>query len=132
MLGSLLAGTDEAPGEVVHHNGRQWKLYRGMGSLGAMKESAASRNRYGQDSASVDKLVPEGIEGMTSYKGPLETVVHQYVGGLRGGMGYVGAKNVDELHHKARFHQITSAGKSESHPHDVVITKEAPNYSPKS
>ncbi len=131
MLGSLLAGTDEAPGEIVHHNGRQWKLYRGMGSLGAMMESAASRNRYGQDSASVDKLVPEGIEGMTPYKGPLEVVVHQYVGGLRGGMGYVGAKNVSELHHKARFHRITTAGKSESHPHDVVITKEAPNYSPK-
>ncbi len=132
MLGSLLAGTDEAPGEVVHHNGRQWKLYRGMGSLGVMVESAASRNRYGQDSASVDKLVPEGIEGMTPYKGSLEAVVHQYVGGLRGGMGYVGAKNVSELHEKARFHRITTAGKNESHPHDVVITKEAPNYSPKS
>lgn len=131
MLGSLLAGTNEAPGEVVHHNGRQWKLYRGMGSLGAMKESASSRNRYGQDNASIDKLVPEGIEGMTPYKGSLEDVVHQYVGGLRSGMGYVGASDISELHHKARFHRITTAGKSESHPHDVVITKEAPNYSPK-
>lgn len=131
MLGSLLAGTDEAPGEIVHQGGRQWKLYRGMGSLGAMKESASSRNRYGQDAATVDKLVPEGIEGMTPYKGPIEAVVHQYVGGLRAGMGYVGAKDVREMHQKARFHRITTAGKSESHPHDVLITKEAPNYSPK-
>ncbi len=128
MLGNLLAGTDEAPGEIVYQGGRQWKLYRGMGSLGAMQENISSRNRYGQDSACIDKLVPEGIEGRIPYKGSLEAVIHQYVGGLRSGMGYVGAKDISELHQKADFHRITVAGKSESHPHDVIITKEAPNY----
>lgn len=131
MLGSLLAGTDESPGEMIHHDGRQWKSYRGMGSLGAMKDNAGSRNRYSQDDASNEKLVPEGIEGLTPYKGPLHAVVHQYIGGLRAGMGYVGAKDIPELHQKARFSRITSAGKKESHPHDVVITKEAPNYNPR-
>jgi IMP dehydrogenase len=127
MIGSLFAGTDESPGEVVIYRGRSFKSYRGMGSLGAMKEGK-SRERYFQQDRTDDKLVPEGIEGLVPYKGPLGGVVQQLVGGLRSGMGYVGAADIGELQSKARFVKITAAGVKESHPHDVVITKEAPNY----
>ncbi len=127
MVGSLFAGTDESPGEVVIYRGRSFKSYRGMGSLGAMKEGK-SRERYFQQDRTDDKLVPEGIEGLVPYKGPLGGVVQQLIGGLRSGMGYVGAADIDELQKKGRFVKITAAGVKESHPHDVVITKEAPNY----
>lgn len=126
MLGSLLAGTDEAPGKIMEVNGKKFKAYRGMGSLGAMKHG--SRDRYGQESQSVSKLVPEGVEGMLLYKGSAESVVNQLVGGLKSGMGYVGAKNLNELYKKAKFIRITSAGFKESHPHGITITKQAPNY----
>lgn len=128
MLGSLLAGTKEAPGDIVFLDGRQWKSYRGMGSLGALVEGAGSRERYRQSQADRDKLVPEGIEGMVPYKGNVAAVVHQYLGGLRSGMGYVGAASIEELQAKADFIRISPAGEAESHPHDVYITKEAPNY----
>ncbi|MFP4481697.1 MAG: IMP dehydrogenase [Thermovirgaceae bacterium] len=127
MIGSLFAGTDESPGEVVIYRGRSFKSYRGMGSLGAMKEGK-SRERYFQQDRTDDKLVPEGIEGLVPYKGPLGGVVQQLVGGLRSGMGYVGAADIAELQSKGRFVKITAAGVKESHPHDVMITKEAPNY----
>jgi len=128
MLGSLLAGTDETPGEMVLYQGRSYKVYRGMGSLGAMKQG--SKDRYGQASVlDMGKLVPEGIEGQVPYKGPLSTTIYQLVGGLRSGMGYVGAKNLNELKEKAEFIKITSASLKEGHPHDVMVTKEAPNYS---
>ncbi len=127
MIGSLFAGTDESPGEVVIYRGRSFKSYRGMGSLGAMKEGR-SRERYFQQDRPDEKLVPEGIEGLVPYKGPLGGVVQQLVGGLRAGMGYVGAADIAELQDKSRFVKITAAGVKESHPHDVVITKEAPNY----
>jgi len=127
MIGSLFAGTDESPGEVVIYRGRSFKSYRGMGSLGAMKEGR-SRERYFQQDRPDEKLVPEGIEGLVPYKGPLGGVVQQLVGGLRAGMGYVGAADIAELQAKSRFVKITAAGVKESHPHDVVITKEAPNY----
>ena len=126
MLGSLLAGLEEAPGELIIYEGRHFKSYRGMGSLGAMKGRA--RDRYGSGQGSGDKLVPEGIEGMVPYKGRLADYMFQLMGGLRSGMGYVGAANLKELHEKARFTRITNAGLIESHPHDVIITKEAPNY----
>ena len=127
MLGGLFAGTEEAPGETVLYQGRSYKSYRGMGSLGAMKDGAA--DRYFQDSdANIEKLVPEGIEGRVPYKGPVTAVIHQLMGGLRSSMGYVGAKTVDEMHANAEFVEITSAGIRESHVHDVQITKEAPNY----
>lgn len=127
MIGSLFAGTDESPGETILYQGRSYKSYRGMGSLGAMKEG--SRDRYAQhDVQEVSKLVPEGIEGMVPYRGPLSAVIHQLVGGLRSGMGYVGCNSIEELRTKARFVKITSAGLRESHVHDVIITKEAPNY----
>ncbi len=127
MLGGLFAGTEEAPGETVLYQGRSYKSYRGMGSLGAMKEGAA--DRYFQDSdANVEKLVPEGIEGRVPYKGPVTAVIHQLMGGLRSSMGYVGCKTIDEMRAKAEFVEITSAGIRESHVHDVQITKEAPNY----
>ena len=132
MLGSLLAGTDESPGERIFKDGRQWKFYRGMGSLGAMMDNRACRERYGQSSPEGEtegrKLVPEGVEGMVPYKGKVEDVIFQYIGGLRSGMGYVGAANIEELREKARFHRVTQAGQREAHPHDIVITKEAPNY----
>ncbi len=128
MIGSLFAGTEESPGETVIHRGRSFKTYRGMGSLGAMK-GGCSKDRYFQENTSEDKLVPEGIEGMVPYKVPLTAVVYQLVGGLRAGMGYVGAAEVADLHEKGRFVKITSASVNESHPHDVVVTKEAPNYS---
>jgi IMP dehydrogenase len=127
MLGSLLAGTDESPGEVVLYQGRSYKVYRGMGSIGAMMEG--SRDRYFQaDVQEARKLVPEGIEGRVPYRGSLSNSLHQLTGGLRSGMGYCGAANLPELRSKARFLRITSAGLQESHVHDVIITKEAPNY----
>lgn len=127
MIGSLFAGTEESPGETVLYQGRTFKVYRGMGSLGAMK--AGSADRYFQDSQqALTKLVPEGIEGMVPFKGSLENMVFQLVGGLRAGMGLVGARTIEELKSKAKFVRITLAGLKESHPHDVIITKEAPNY----
>lgn len=125
MLGSLFAGTEESPGESEIFQGRRFKVYRGMGSLGAMKEG--SKDRYFQENES--KLVPEGIEGRVPYKGPLADIVYQLVGGLRSGMGYCGARNIQELINDSYFVRITGAGLRESHPHDVQITKEAPNYS---
>jgi len=128
MTGSLLAGTDEAPGDVVFHQGERFKEYRGMGSLGAMKARGFSKDRYFQgDVEDVDKLVPEGIEGRVPYKGPLAPILHQLVGGLRQAMGYCGASTIAEMK-SARFVRITAAGLRESHPHDMTITKEAPNY----
>ncbi|GAW91510.1 IMP dehydrogenase [Calderihabitans maritimus] len=124
MIGSLLAGTEESPGEIEIYQGRSFKVYRGMGSLGAMKEG--SKDRYFQEDN--QKLVPEGIEGRVPYKGPLSETIYQLIGGLRAGMGYVGARNIKELQEKGKFIRITSAGLRESHPHDVTITKEAPNY----
>ena len=134
MLGSLLAGCEEAPGDVVFINGKQFKSYRGMGSLGAMQSRGQgrsySKDRYFQDDVlSDDKLVPEGIEGMVAYRGPLTAVAHQLIGGLRAAMGYSGASTVPELHERGRFVRITAAGLRESHPHDVQMTIEAPNYS---
>lgn len=127
MLGSLLAGVDESPSEIVMFKGRAYKEVRGMGSLGAMVKG--SKDRYGQaDVRSTEKLVPEGIEGRVPYRGPLDQYLYQLVGGLRAGMGYVGAAGIKELQERARFVRITSAGLRESHPHDVSITKEAPNY----
>ena len=128
MVGSLLAGVDESPGDVILVQGERFKEYRGMGSLGAMKARGFSKDRYFQgDVEDVEKLIPEGIEGRTGYKGPLQHVVHQLVGGLRQAMGYCGAATIDEMK-QARFVRITAAGLRESHPHDVTITKEAPNY----
>jgi IMP dehydrogenase len=127
MIGSLLAGTDESPGEVVLYQGRSYKSYRGMGSLEAMKEG--SRDRYGQhEGVTENKLVPEGIVGMVPAKGPVANSLNQLIGGIKAGMGYLGARNLDELREKARFMRITQAGLRESHVHGVVITKEAPNY----
>ncbi len=126
MVGSLFAGTEESPGETILYQGRQFKTYRGMGSLSAMKQG--SKDRYGQDQIAVGKLVPEGIEGRVAYKGPLEGVTNQLVGGLKSGMGYCGAGSLSELQKKARFLRISQAGLKESHVHDVQITKEAPNY----
>jgi IMP dehydrogenase len=129
MLGSILAGCDESPGEAIIYQGRQFKAYRGMGSIGAMQKGSA--DRYGQDSATeATKLVAEGIEGMVPHKGPLSTVVHQMVGGLKAALGYSGARTIAELQKKAVLCRMTSAGLRESHPHDVTITKEAPNYRP--
>jgi len=128
MTGSILAGTDEAPGEVIFHQGERFKEYRGMGSLGAMRARGSSRDRYFQgDVEDVEKLVPEGIEGRVPYKGPLAAILHQLVGGLRQAMGYCGAATIEDMK-SARFVRITAAGLRESHPHDVTITKEAPNY----
>jgi IMP dehydrogenase len=127
MIGSIFAGTDESPGEMILYQGRSYKVYRGMGSLGAMKEGG--RDRYFQEDIEEDaKLVPEGIEGRVPYKGPLSSSVFQLIGGLRAGMGYVGCGTLDELRQKAKFIRITAAGLKESHVHDVIITKEAPNY----
>lgn len=133
MVGGLLAGCEEAPGDVVFVNGKQFKAYRGMGSLGAMQSRGQARSyskdRYFQDDVlSDDKLVPEGIEGMVPYRGPLSIVAHQLIGGLRASMGYSGASTIPELHAKGRFVRITAAGLKESHPHDVTMTVEAPNY----
>jgi IMP dehydrogenase len=127
MLGSLLAGLKESPGQLVIYKGRQFKEYRGMGSLGAMVKGSAER--YGQNLAERDKLVPEGVEGRVPYRGTLGDFVYQIVGGLRAGMGYCGARNIEELRSKGRFVRISQASVAESHPHDILITKEAPNYS---
>lgn len=127
MMGSLLAGTEESPGETIIFNGRKFKSYRGMGSLAAMQKG--SKDRYFQDMEDdIKKLVPEGIEARVPFKGMLQEVIYQMVGGLRSGMGYCGAKNIDQLH-EAKFTRITAAGYIESHPHGVMITREAPNYS---
>ena len=133
MLGSLLAGCDESPGELIESGGKKFKRYRGMGSLGAMQSrgetKSYSKDRYMQDDVlSEDKLVPEGIEGKVSYRGPVADVVHQLVGGLRSGMGYAGAEDISALQKRGRLIQITSAGLQESHPHDVFDVSEAPNY----
>ncbi|NTV01571.1 MAG: IMP dehydrogenase [Chlorobiaceae bacterium] len=130
MMGSIFAGTDESPGETILYEGRRFKAYRGMGSLGAMSEPEGSSDRYFQDaSPETKKYVPEGIEGRIPAKGKLEEVVYQLIGGLKSSMGYCGVRNIGELKEKTRFVRITSAGLRESHPHDVMITKEAPNYS---
>jgi IMP dehydrogenase len=126
MLGSMLAGTDEAPGDVIVHQGERFKEYRGMASLGAMKRGF-SKDRYFQSDVEAEKLIPEGVEARVSYKGPLGPVLHQLVGGLRQAMGYCGAPTIEEMKH-ARFVRITGAGLRESHPHDIAITKDAPNY----
>jgi IMP dehydrogenase len=127
MVGSMFAGVEESPGETIIYEGRKFKQYRGMGSIGAMQQG--SSDRYFQDvEEGIKKLVPEGIEGRVPFKGHLSEVITQYVGGLRAGMGYCGAKNIQELQ-KAQFIRITHAGIRESHAHDVAITKEAPNYS---
>jgi IMP dehydrogenase len=129
MLGSLLAGVDESPGEVVLYQGERFKEYRGMGSIGAMKARSYSKDRYFQEGVgNIQKLVPEGIEGRVAYKGPLSNLVYQLTGGLRSAMGYVGAPNISMMQRETRFMRITAAGLRESHPHDVVITREAPNY----
>jgi len=126
MLGGLFAGTEESPGETILYQGRTFKSYRGMGSLGAMQ--AGSRDRYGQEEEMPNKLVPEGIEGRVAYKGPLSSMVIQLVGGLRAGMGYCGVSTIPELQTKTKFVKVTEASLRESHVHDVFITKEAPNY----
>jgi IMP dehydrogenase len=127
MIGNLFAGTDESPGELILRQGRSFKSYRGMGSIGAMKEG--SRDRYFQEfEGNAQKLVPEGIEGMVPYKGSVEALIAQLTGGLRSGMGLAGCRTIDDLRSKARLIRITAAGLRESHAHDVIITKEAPNY----
>ena len=128
MMGSLFAGLDESPGETVIYQGRRYKTYRGMGSMGAMIQG--SKDRYGQaDVKSTSKLVPEGVEGRVPYRGPLGDFVYQLVGGLRAGMGYCGTRNVEQLRKQARFCRVSAASMAESHPHDIAITREAPNYS---
>jgi|TARA_B100000959_G_scaffold35202_1_gene33624 IMP dehydrogenase len=126
MLGSMLAGMDESPGETILYEGRQFKVYRGMGSMGAMKEG--SSDRYFQENAKPSKLVPEGIEGMVPYRGPVKNTIHQLTGGLRASFGYCGAKNIGQLQKKAEFIAISNAGVRENHPHEIRIVKEAPNY----
>jgi IMP dehydrogenase len=129
MIGSLFAGTEESPGEVELYQGRSYKSYRGMGSVGAMSQTHGSSDRYFQDSTEqLEKLVPEGIEGRVPYKGSLTAIVHQLIGGVRGAMGYTGCANIDEMRTKPSFVRITGAGMRESHVHDVTITKEPPNY----
>jgi IMP dehydrogenase len=127
MVGSLLAGTDETPGEVFLYQGRSYKSYRGMGSVGAMARGSADRY-FQQDIKDALKLVPEGVEGQVGYKGPVANVLHQLAGGLRAAMGYVGARDIGDLHQKAQFVRISNAGLRESHVHDVTITRESPNY----
>jgi IMP dehydrogenase len=133
MVGSMLAGVEESPGEVVFVNGKQFKAYRGMGSLGAMSsrgKKSYSKDRYFQaEIASDDHIVPEGVEGQVAYRGPLSAVAHQLIGGLNQSMFYVGARTIPELQDKGRFVRITSASLKESHPHDIQMTAEAPNYS---
>jgi IMP dehydrogenase len=133
MLGSLLAGCEESPGELIFINGKQYKAYRGMGSLGAMQSrgqgKSYSKDRYfQQDVLAEDKLVPEGVEGQVPYRGPLSAVAHQLTGGLRAAMGYVGAESIPEMHRRGQLIRITAAGLKESHPHDIQMTVEAPNY----
>jgi IMP dehydrogenase len=128
MMGSLFAGLNESPGELIIHQGRRYKTYRGMGSMGAMIQG--SKDRYGQSGVTESsKLVPEGVEGRVPYRGPLSDFVYQLVGGLRAGMGYCGTRNVEQLRNNARFCRVSAASMAESHPHDIAITKEAPNYS---
>jgi IMP dehydrogenase len=127
MVGSLLAGTDETPGEVFLYQGRSYKAYRGMGSVAAMSRGSADRY-FQQDIKDQLKLVPEGVEGRVGYKGPVGNVVHQLVGGLKAGMGYTGSANIGDMQQNARFRRVTGAGLRESHVHDVAITREAPNY----
>ena len=128
MMGSLFAGLDESPGQTVIFKGRRFKVYRGMGSLGAMISGSA--DRYGQkDTVEREKLVPEGVEGRVPYRGTLGDFVYQLVGGLRAGMGYCGAENIEALRTKSRFIRVSAATLTESHPHDIAITQEAPNYS---
>ncbi len=127
MIGSLLAGTEEAPGEVFLYQGRSYKSYRGMGSAGAM--SRGSADRYFQEEVSEShKFVPEGVEGRVPYKGPVSGVVHQLVGGLRAAMGYTGSRSIEDMQERATFRRITNAGLRESHVHDITVTKESPNY----
>lgn len=129
MLGSLFAGTEESPGEIELYKGRTYKSYRGMGSIGAMAQAQGSSDRYFQDQdAGADKLVPEGIEGRVPYKGPINTIIHQMIGGLRSSMGYTGCGTISDMNEKTEFTQVTNAGMRESHVHDVSITKQAPNY----
>jgi len=128
MMGGMFAGTEEAPGEVELYQGRSYKSYRGMGSLGAMSQQHGSSDRYFQENDEIEKLVPEGIEGRVPYKGPLDAIIHQVTGGIRAAMGYTGCSNLKELREKAKFIRITNAGFKESHVHDVTITKEPPNY----
>ncbi|MGY4883993.1 MAG: IMP dehydrogenase [Nanobdellota archaeon] len=128
MMGNMLGGTDECPGDLITFKGRQWKRYRGMGSLNAMREHKGSKDRYQQGERKMRELVPEGIEGLVAYRGKLSDILIQYSGGLKSGMGYVGAKSIKELHRKAKFDRITKSGIEESHPHDILITEEAPNY----
>jgi IMP dehydrogenase len=128
MLGSMFAGTEESPGEVEYYQGRAYKSYRGMGSMGAMSQKQGSSDRYFQSSNAADKLVPEGIEGRVAYKGALAPIIHQLVGGIRSSMGYTGCKDIHEFNTKPSFVRVTGAGMAESHVHDVTITKEAPNY----
>ena len=132
MIGSMLAGCDESPGDVIFVNGKQYKSYRGMGSLGAMSsrgKKSYSKDRYFQAEVdSDDKIVPEGVEGRVAYRGPLSAVAHQLIGGLRQSMFYVGARTVPEMQDKGRFVRITSASLKESHPHDIEMTTQAPNY----
>ena len=128
MIGSMFAGTEEAPGEVELYQGRSYKSYRGMGSLGAMASQQGSSDRYFQEGSEADKLVPEGIEGRVPYKGPLQPVIHQLMGGLRSSMGYTGCATIEEMRSRPEFVRVTNAGMAESHVHDVTITKEAPNY----
>ncbi len=127
MLGNIFAGTDESPGEVVMYQGRSYKVYRGMGSLEAMKEGK-SRDRYFQDATPEMKLVPEGIEGMVPYKGSAASIIQMLIGGLKSGMGYAGCTTIEDLKTKTRFMKVSAAGLKESHVHDVTITKESPNY----
>ena len=128
MLGGLLAGLDESPGERVLYQGRTYKAYRGMGSLGAMVKGSSERYRQGEEALTNGKLVPEGVEGRVPYRGPLSPFLYQLIGGLRAGMGYCGAPTIAELRTEARFIQVSSASVRESHPHDISITQEAPNY----
>jgi len=127
-MGSVLAGTDESPGEQIIYHGRQYVAYRGMGSLGAMYEGKGSRERYGQEGVAKDDLVPQGIEGIIPYAGTVKQVMTQYSGGLRAALGFCGCRAVSALRANGRFVRISSAGVTEGHPHDVTVTKEAPNY----
>jgi IMP dehydrogenase len=128
MLGSYFAGTKEAPGRVITMNGKRYKQYRGMGSVGAMQSGGG--DRYLKEEGEDEEFVPEGVEAATPYKGPLESELHQLVGGMQSGMGYVGAATIPEFKERAEFVRVSSAGQTEGHPHDVVITDEAPNYKP--
>jgi IMP dehydrogenase len=128
MIGGLFAGTEEAPGKVELYQGRSYKSYRGMGSLGAMSQQHGSSDRYFQENDDIEKLVPEGIEGRVPYKGPLDSIVLQLLGGIRAAMGYTGCMTLEEMRTKPRFVRLTGAGMRESHVHDVTITKESPNY----